>query len=31
LHDYVAEKNLAKMANGKTGFKGFRKVREEKR
>jgi hypothetical protein len=28
LSEYMAEKNQAKIANGKTGFKGFRKVRK---
>jgi hypothetical protein len=28
LTEYVSEKNLAAIANSKTGFKGFRKVRK---
>lgn len=28
LTEYASEKNRAKIANGKTGFKGFRKVRK---
>jgi hypothetical protein len=28
MHEYSAEKNLAKLANGQSGFKGFRKVRQ---
>jgi hypothetical protein len=27
LSEYIAEKNLAKAANGNSGFKGFRKIR----